>query len=335
VAIASLPTWQEAREPVVISAADQALRKGSHFRDRTTVRDLWRAVGYFEQAIAAQPDHFDAYAGLADAYMLLGDDVLGALPAQFALTRAGDLARTAIGIEPLCGSAHATLAMVAWRLDWNWAGAEELFGRALALDPANATTFQYYSWLLQAAGRASEAREAMLHALALAPTSSFVSANVGWMLYLDRRYAEALGQLRETLELDENYALAYLPLGYALQQTGRLSEAIDHFRFGSIRAGDSFYRAALGQALAQAGFHGQATAILAECDSDHVSSYNRAMIHAALGNEEEALRLLESAAAEHSTAVPYLEVDPLFDRFRQSGRYNGIAQRVGFPRARG
>jgi len=322
-------TWLDTPEPPIVSAADQALRKGRHFRDRTTVRDLWRAAGYFEQAIAARPDCSEAYARLADVYVLLGDDVLGALPAESALPQANELARTAIAIEPECGAAYATLAMVAWRLDWDWIGAEELFGQARALDPANPTTFQYYSWLLQAAGRASDARDAMARALALAPTSSFVSANVGWMLYLDRRYDAAIEQLHETLELDENYALARLPLGLALQQTGRLTEAIDQFRFGWKRSGDAYYRATLGQALVKAGFHGQASAILMESDSGHVSAYNRATIYAALGDEDGALCHLESAAAEHSTALPFLNVDPLFDRLRGSGRYHGIAQRMG------
>ncbi len=53
------------------------------------------------------------------------------------------------------------------------------------------------------------------------------------------------------------------------------------------------------------------------------------MIHAALGQEQDTLRCLESAVAEHSSAVPYLQVDPLFDGVRRHGRYKRIAECLG------
>jgi DNA-binding winged helix-turn-helix (wHTH) protein/Tfp pilus assembly protein PilF len=305
----------------------EALRKGRAFRNRTTVRDLWRAVEYFRQAIEAEPDSAGAWAQMSDAYVLLGDDVLGGLPGREALPRAAEFAHRALEIDPRCAAAHTSLAMVAWRLNWDWRVAEERFREAVSLDSRNADAFQYYSWLLQAAGRSREAREAMLRALALDSTSSFISTNVGWMLYLDRRYSEALSQLRKTLAIDPSYALARLPLGYTLQQTGCINEAVAHFKFGLARSGDTYYKSALGQALALAGFKGQASAMLA--DPEPGSAYSRAMIHAALGHEEETVQSLESAAAEHSSALPYLQVDPIFDCFRRNRRYQEIAHRVG------
>jgi DNA-binding winged helix-turn-helix (wHTH) protein/Tfp pilus assembly protein PilF len=316
---------QESQELPV--AFDESLRKGRAFRNRTTVRDLWRAVEYFRHAIEAEPDRASPYAQISDAYVLLGDDVLGALPGGEALPRAAEFARRALEIDSRCAAAQTTLAMVDWRLNWDWRGAEERFREALALDSRNATTFQYYSWLLQAQGRSQEARAAMLRALALDSTSSFISANVGWMLYLDRRYSDALSQLRKTVEMDPPYALVRLPLGLALQQTGRVNEAIAHFRFGLARSGDVYYKAALCQALAWAGLQRQASAMLA--DPEPGSAYNRAMIHAAFGHEEETVQSLESAVAEHSSAVPYLNVDPIFDCLRRNRRYQEIAHRVG------
>jgi adenylate cyclase len=153
----------------------------------------------------------------------------------------------------------------------------------------------------------------MMRAFQLAPASPFVSANVGWMLYLDRCPYQALAHLHETLELDENYALAHLTLGFVLQQAGRLPEALAHFCFGLIRTGDCYYRAAYAQALARAGFKDEASARLQTPD---VTAYHRAMIHASLGQEEDTLHSLEFAVADQSSALPYLNVDPLFDRVR-------------------
>ena len=213
--------------------------------------------------------------------------------------------------------------MADWRLRWDWRSAENRFREALAIDPRNATALQYYSWMLQGAGRGRESREAILAARTSAPGSRFIGSNVGWMLYLDRRYGEALTQLRETLQLDSSYALVRLPLGYALQASGRVKEAIGHFRAGFAQSGDAYYHAALGQALASAGFRQQALRILTTAPA-----FNRAMIHASMGQQDEAVMCLESAAAERSSAVPYLRVDPVFDRVRNHSQYREIADRV-------
>jgi DNA-binding winged helix-turn-helix (wHTH) protein/Tfp pilus assembly protein PilF len=306
--------------------AHQSLQKGWHFRNRTTVRDLWRAIGYFEQAIRDEPGCAEAYAGLSDSYVLMGDDVLGGLPASDALPRAETAALHALQLDPGCAIAHTTLAMVAWRHRWDWKTAEERFQESIAVDPGQATTWQYYSWLLNASGRPVEGREAVMRALHLAPASPFVSANVGWMLYLGRRPEEALAHLRETIELDENYPLAHLPMGFALQQAGRLREALAHFRFGLARAGDSYYRAVYAQALGEAGFREKASALL---QGPAVTAYHRAMIHAALDHENDTLHSLESAVEDHSSAVPFLAVDPLFDKVRRNRRFKSITQCAG------
>jgi DNA-binding winged helix-turn-helix (wHTH) protein len=309
-----------------VSLAHQALHKGWHFRNRITVRNLWRAVEYFEQAIRDEPNCAEAHAALSDTYVLIGDDVLGGLPAADALPRAETAARQALQLDPSSAIAHTTLSMVDWRLRWDWKSAEERFQQSIALDPGRATTWQYYSWLLEASGRAKEGREAMMRALQLAPASPFVSANVGWMLYLERRPYQALAHLHETLELDENYALTHLTLGFVLQHAGRLSEALAHFSFGLVRSGDCYYRAAYAQALGRAGFQDKASA---QMQTPDVTAYHRAMIHASLGQEEDTLHSLESAVADHSSALPYLDVDPLYDRVRTNPRFKTITQCVG------
>ncbi|HEV2689558.1 MAG TPA: winged helix-turn-helix domain-containing protein [Bryobacteraceae bacterium] len=309
-----------------VSPAHQALRKGWHFRNRTTVRDLWRAIGYFEQAISDQPGCAEAHAALSDAYVLMGDDVLGGLRATDALPRAETAAHHALQLNPDSAIAHTSLAMIDWRLRWDWKTAEQRFRQSLALDSGNATTWQYFSWLLEAQGRPAEAREAIFRALQFAPESPFVNANVGWMLYMNRCHSEALAYLHQTLELDENYALAHLPLGFVLQQGGRITDALAHFRFGLARSGDPYYRAAYAQALAGAGFQKKASALL---NGPAVTAYHRAMIHAALGHEEDTLHSLESAVDDHSSGLPYLDVDPLFDRVRLNRRFKTIAECVG------
>jgi len=309
-----------------IGTASQALRKGRHFRNRTTVRDLWRAIGYFEQAIRAEPGSADGYAALSDSYVLLGDDILGGMPASEALPRAETAAQRALALDPQCATAHTSLAMIEWRLRWDWIAAEDRFRQSLAIDSTNASTWQYYSWLLAASARANESRGAMYRALELAPDSPFVSANVGWMLYLERRYSDALAQLGETIELDDCYPLARLPLGYVLQQSGQMDEALAHFRFGLERSGDSFYRAAYAQALVRAGLSDNAAAIL---QSLGVTPYHQAMVQAALGQDEDTLGSLESAVADHSTSVPFLGVDPLFDRVRGCRRFRNITEEIG------
>ena len=89
------------------------------------------SVRYFQRALERDADFALAHSGLADAYTILG--IYGARAPREVLEAAKESAELALSIDPTLGEAIATKACVNGIFDWDWAGAEEGFKRALEL----------------------------------------------------------------------------------------------------------------------------------------------------------------------------------------------------------
>jgi len=307
-------------------AAERALRRARHFWNQTTIPDLQRAVAASRESIAIDPGYASAHAGLADACILLGDEILGGMSPRDALQDAEAAAHRALEIDGDCAEALAALGMVAWRLHWDWDSAERYLRASIAIQPEYATSRLYYAWLLLARNRRREAEAEVFRAWELDPVSSFVGTNVGWVLYTGRRFSDTIARMRETLVLNEHYAMAHLPLGLSLLHTGRVTEAVPLLAKGAALAGGAapYYRAALGLALAASNQVTPARKIL-----ESSGAFDRAMVHLGFGETGPALDCLEQAVLDGSSHLAYLEADPMFDALRRERRFQRIARSIG------
>jgi DNA-binding winged helix-turn-helix (wHTH) protein len=307
-------------------AAERALKRARHFWNRTTIPDLHRAIAAARESIAIDPGYALAHAALADACILLGDEILGGMDPRNALQDAEAAARRALEIDGDCAEALAALGMVAWRLHWDWDSAERALRASIAMKPDCATSRLYYAWLLLARNRRREAEAEVFRAWELDPLSSFVGTNVGWVLYTGRRFSDSIARMRETLALNEHYAMAHLPLGLSLLHTGRVAEAVPRLAKGVTLAGDAapYYRAALGLALAAADQAAPARKIL-----ESSGAFDRAMVHLGFGETGLALDCLEQAVLDGSSHLAYLEADPMFDALRREKRFQRIVRDIG------
>lgn len=309
-------------DPVV----ERACTLGLHFWNRTTAASLDRAVASFNDAIARDPGHAEGWAGLAETYLLLGDDVVSGMPPQTALDRARSAAGRALDRSPDCARALAVHGMVLWRSGWDWKEAERHLRAAIAMDRSASTPHVYYAWLLRATGRANHAEAEIARALELSPVSSFVSANAGLMLYFGRRYSDAIAHLHQTLTLDEHYPLAYLALGLAFSAVRESEKAVQSLQ-GAVRlAGNrvDYYGSMLGYALA-AGNHNTPEEFV------NGRAFDRALVHLGRGEIGPSVDCLEVAFAEPSSHFAYLGVDPLFDRLRREKRFRNLTKSIGIP----
>ncbi len=107
--------------------AYDAYLRGRHHWNARTEDGLRKALHEFERAIARDPEYALAHAGLADCYTLLGSAGYSLLAPREALGRARTAARKALDIDPELAEAHVSLALVKFRLDWDWTGAETEF----------------------------------------------------------------------------------------------------------------------------------------------------------------------------------------------------------------
>ncbi|HEY9506088.1 MAG TPA: protein kinase [Gemmatimonadales bacterium] len=325
-----------APRPAVSPAAYQAYVRGWHFLEKVSEADFRRAIGYFNQAINADPAYAAPYVGLANAYTELG--YYGLAAARETYPRARAAALKAIELDSTLGEAHSALASIQTTYDWDFAAAHRSFERGIELSPRYARGHFSFGMHLTAMGRIDDAVTQLKKAQDLDPLSLLTAAAAARPYYNGRRYEEAIAQARRPLEIDSTFSRAHYWLGMSLAETGRPGEAIREFETTLRSAGPlPAYRAALGRAYALAGDTSQARDILRELEqaarTEPASSVEIATVHAALDQKEQCFQWLDQAMAARDPYLVYIAVDPRFDHYRTDPRFQDLLRRMGFPAA--
>lgn len=318
--------------------AYEAYLKGRRDWNRRTPEDLNRAIAEFREATQIDPDYAPAYVGLADSYELLGSAEMGALPPREAMPLAREAALRALALDPQLAEAHASLAHIKLIYEWDFAGAEGEFQRAIALNPAYATAHQWYALLLNAQGRPAAALEELQRARELDPLSPAVRSAVAEAHYLARQYDRAEAEARQALQLDPNFVLALLNLGRAQEQQGRVAEAVATFeRARELTGQGPAMSMFVAHARAAGGDREAARRILSyllqlrKQNTVYVPALYIATVYTALGDNDEAFSLLQQALDERCEYLIYLRRDPMADGIRSDARFARLLQQGGLP----
>src|SRR5262249_38186869 len=154
--------------------------------NKRTPKSLRQAIQCFEQATAKDPANARAFAGLADAYTLVGGFTLQ--PQAEFLAKARAAALRALEIDPLLPEAHTALALIVQNHDWDWQTSEKEYRRAIELNANYATAHHWYAEHLMWRGRFDEALQESERARQLDPLSVIIAADNGVILYCARQY---------------------------------------------------------------------------------------------------------------------------------------------------
>jgi serine/threonine-protein kinase len=305
--------------------------KGRFWWNRRTQADIAEGVKYFEQAIAEDPGYALAYTGLADSYAL-DLDYSGA-PVKEGMERAKAEARKAIELDETLAEAHTSLGWVTFIYDWDWAGAEREFNRAIQLNPRYSTARQWHAWLLLAMGRFEEALAEGRAAIDLDPASVSIRRSLGWLLYYARRHEAALENLRRALVMDPTAEETHRLLGLVYLEQGMHDEAAASFKEAiALSPNTALAFTGLGQVAARRGRMDDACAILKEirdrARSHYVSPVALTKLHAALGDADAAFQWLDQAHRERRGWLAYLKVEPALDPLRADPRFTGLLERM-------
>jgi TolB-like protein/DNA-binding winged helix-turn-helix (wHTH) protein/tetratricopeptide (TPR) repeat protein len=320
------------RQPANPEAYDAYL-KGRYSLNRRTEAGLHNALGFFHEAVDADPGYALAYAGLADCYILMVSNY--DISPEATVLQARTAANQALKLDPGLGEPHAVLALITQNHDWNWEESEREFKLAMASDPTDPTAHFWYSNGLLAQGRFDEAFREMAIARRLDPMSLPIRISEGSEFYLARRYDDALGACDRILEIEPNYAPAYLYRGLSYVQKGKWKEAVADLE-NAKRLDDSPLSAAmLGEAYALAGDKVRARQILGEIQvrakREHVSPLYPAIVHTGLGEKDLAFSELDGAVAERATNVLGIKIAAVYDPLRSDPRFADLIRRVGLP----
>jgi TolB-like protein len=309
--------------------------QGRFHANKRTRDGLRQSVACFEQAVAADDCSAIAYAGLADAYSLLTE--YGFLDPVEATPKARAAAEKALTLDPGSAEAHVSLAFIRSQFEWDWAGAEPLYRRAIALNPGYSRARHWFAGdFLALLGRFDEALPEIRMARHLDPLSPIILEGCGYLKMLQRDYAGALEEYDQLLQLDPMFYRAYSAKARVLSLMGRYEEAIALFERGRALGGDvPSLLAALGDTLARAGFVWEARTLLDELQAAArtrwVPAWAFAILNIGLGDHDAALSHLETAC-ERRDMVGGLKVHPIYDPLRSEPRFQRLLKRIGFLR---
>jgi len=320
------------KKPTDNPEAYELYLKGRFFWNKRTGADLRKAIDYFNQAIAKDPNYALAYSGLADSYLLLPP--YGAAAPKDSIPQAKAAVKKALELDDTLAEAHASSGRIISGFDFDSQKAIGEFERALQLNPNYATAHHWFgAGPLLALGRFDESIVEAKHSIELDPLSMINNADFGNDYYYARRYDEAIAQLRKTIEIEPRFYLAHYYLGQALQLKGQLPEAISEYRKATELDDDPFALALLGQAYARSGQTDDAKKILArlneEAKSRYVAAYGVAVGFLGLGDKDHAMDELERAYRENDGNDIYnIRVDPLLDDLRGDPRFEALAEKI-------
>lgn len=323
-----------ARPHTSVSSYDYYL-KGRYHLHRRTPDDLARGLQYFEAAVAVDPDSALAHAGLADAYVLLVD--YGLLHPTKGVPKVRAAATRAIELDPTLADAYPSLAVIRAHWDREWQDAEDLYRKAIGLNPGCATA---HHWLatdfLAVVGRLDEGELELEIALQLDPLSSIIHEGRASFSIWRRQYDEAVRRYCEIREFDPTFYKAYTGLGrvYALQ--GKYTDALAMLEKGRALAGDvPNILGAMGEIFALSGDTASARRILAELTARALDSYVPstcfARVHSGLGEVERALDWLEKGCEQRELPMAMLKIHPVYDPLRDEPRFRAVVERMRFP----
>jgi TolB-like protein/Tfp pilus assembly protein PilF/predicted Ser/Thr protein kinase len=320
------------------SEAYQLYLQGRFYWNRRTAGGVNKAIDYFQQAVAKDPNYALAYSGLADSYFSLARSSAVLSPKE-AGARARQAAEKALDLDPFLGEAHASMGLVLLIFEWDFAGAEREFRRAIDLTPGYPYAHQWYAEVLYATGRYEESIQENRKAVALEPFTPILQGNLGLSLMFAKHLAESEKQFLKTLDMDPNYPLAHNGYAQVLIVQKRFDEAVAEMEKTSQSMQESsYFRGYLGYAYARAGKTMEARKILGELIEEaktrYVSWLGIADIYAGLGEKDHVLAALELAYQQGDTRMDQIRARAGVDLdfpWTSDPRFAELLKKIGLP----
>ena len=315
--------------------AYQLYLKGRYHWNRRAIEDLWKGLENFQRAIELDPNFALAWSGLADSYvaMVLGGPFVQSgrqpMPIAEVRTKWGPAARRAVELDPELAEVHTSLGQGLEWLEWDLAGAEREYKRALELNPDYPTAHQRYGVFLITSGRSDEGLQELKRALELDPASLPINADLGNFYCLALGKADlGIAQLKKTIELEPNWPRAHALLSNCYGEKGMWNEAMAEIQ----KMGTPSYPARA-RVYAATGRRDEALKVIAEMKErskyQYVSPIGFANIYAALDDKDQAMEWLEKAYAERTPLLRGLQTARTWDKLRSDPRFQDLLNRTG------
>jgi TolB-like protein/DNA-binding winged helix-turn-helix (wHTH) protein/cytochrome c-type biogenesis protein CcmH/NrfG len=309
--------------------AYNAYLQGRYFYERRTQDDLDKAYDYFEAAVKADPNYARAWSALAWVLIARAEAAYGPSFAE-GYESARTAAEKALQLDPGLAEAHAAIGRIKRSYDWDWAGADAAFQKALEIAPQSSVVLLGASSLDASLGRFDEAVALNRRAVEIDPLSVVAHLSMGMHAYYAGQLNAAVDAYQKTLAISPEDPEAHYLLGLVYLERSQPQQALAEFQKdqrGSQRS--------VGEALAYfaLGRHAEADAALHQLINDYhtQAAYQIAEVYALRGEADGAFEWLEVARAHRDAGLPAIKGDPLLRNLSRDPRFAVFLNKIGLP----
>ncbi len=316
--------------------------RGRFYQTQNTTDGLSRSIELYQQAVALDSSFAEAYAGIADANLILFN--LGMRSAEETIPNARRSLNRALQLNSDLSSTHTSLALIQFLIDKNWPDAEKSLQRAIELNPNNSDAFLRYGYFLINVGRFDEALEKLFKARELNPLSPITQTNIGMAYMFSRRYPEAIEQLERTVGENPQFSLPQWLIGLTCEESGDLERAFLENTKALEMDGGVAFAAQLRNVKNENGLEAAnrlwftetanatkgSPSIEKQKEPVRIAAVLVALRAATVKDREQTLYWLERSADENEPTLFQIKYLTKFDFVRDDKRFQAVAKKLNF-----
>jgi len=313
--------------PVNPEAFDAYLQGYYHF-ERDSPKDTDMAAEYYERATQLDPSYALAWVGLSRGRNWQANT--GAIPVEEGHRLAREAVERALALNPNLAEAHAQMGRIKRQVDFDWAGADASFQRAVALDPGNAEVVRTAATSAAMLGRFDEALQLKRRAVDLDPLNAESWESRAETEFFMGQLDEAVADFKKALDLNPDVVAAHMVLSQIYVMQGRPQDAlpeIELVRYDPVRA---FLYAIAYYAL---GRKKESDAALSELTAKYHAgmAYQIAEVYAFRNQSDEAFEWLDRAYAQRDSGLVGTKVEPLLKSLHNDPRFTAFLKKLNLP----
>ena len=293
--------------------------QGRFYLNKRVGNEFDKAEGYFQQAIAKDPNFALGYVGLAEFI------------SERDRPKAKEYIMRALALDNQLSDAHATLGYQLM-LDYDFAASERELKRAIELDPNNGRAYQWNGLRLMLMGLYDQALASFDRAIEIEPTRADIRNNRGACLVAAGRIDDGIAEIKKSMELDPTFPWAHSHISFVYRMKGDRAASVEERAraFELLDRADQATR--MRESFAKSGWTGYLREIVSQ-DWGRLgtSQTRRASLLAELGEKEAAMASLNEAATKGDSWLFSIKYDPAFDPLRGDPRFKEVLKRLNLP----
>jgi adenylate cyclase len=291
-----------------------------------------KAVEYYHEAIKKDAKYVLAFTGLASCYLNLW--FFSHLPPEESLPKMKEATFRSLEIDNEIAESHVSLARMKFWYEWDFAGADREFKRAIGLNPNHAEAHEQYSMFLGITEKSDVAIQYARRAIELDPFSLMINWGTGWTYWMIGDFSHTREQAKKLIALEPNFYGGHLILGIENWTMGRYEEALSEVRLAVAQNNGSFTLSFLGTLLGIMDETEKAREILMtlqEIDvKESVGNFYMASVYGGMGEKELSLKCLEKGFAQHDGAMVFLKHwGKLIPWYKDDPRIIALEKKIG------